>query len=123
MDYIDFSPWNMEYIRTTLILHERILQGLNSKDQKQFFFYISWTTTKKKFTGTKTKKVHITGTKKYLSLRLFIYFPIFMSDISAALGLSLETMSKEDLDGMKDAMHLILQGVSCNYQLLDCGLR
>lgn len=46
-----------------------------------------------------------------------------MSDISAALGLSLETMSKEDLDGMKDAMHLILKGVSCNYQLLDCGLR
>ncbi|XP_022632965.1 telomere length regulation protein TEL2 homolog isoform X3 [Vigna radiata var. radiata] len=32
--------------------------------------------------------------------------------ISAALGLSLETMSKEELDGMKNGMHLILQGVS-----------
>ncbi|XP_061359782.1 uncharacterized protein LOC133303831 [Gastrolobium bilobum] len=36
--------------------------------------------------------------------------------ISAALGLSLETMSKEELDGMKDAMHLILQGVSCRLE-------
>ncbi|KAL5076492.1 hypothetical protein RYX36_015476 [Vicia faba] len=32
--------------------------------------------------------------------------------ITAALGLSLETMSKEELDGMKEATHLILQGVS-----------
>ncbi|CAL0320048.1 unnamed protein product [Lupinus luteus] len=36
--------------------------------------------------------------------------------ISAALGLSLETFSKEELDGMKDAMHLILQGVSCRLE-------
>ncbi|KAK7411048.1 hypothetical protein VNO78_02399 [Psophocarpus tetragonolobus] len=36
--------------------------------------------------------------------------------ISAALGLSLETMSKENLDGMKNAMHLILQGVSCRLE-------
>ncbi|KAK7350685.1 hypothetical protein VNO77_09557 [Canavalia gladiata] len=36
--------------------------------------------------------------------------------ISAALGLSLETMSKEELDGMKDAMHFILQGVSCRLE-------
>ncbi|KAK7282002.1 hypothetical protein RIF29_10458 [Crotalaria pallida] len=36
--------------------------------------------------------------------------------ISAALGLSLETMSKEELDGMKDALHLILQGVSCRLE-------
>ncbi|MED6108566.1 hypothetical protein PIB30_025389 [Stylosanthes scabra] len=36
--------------------------------------------------------------------------------ISAALGLSLETMSKEELDGMKDSMHLILQGVSCRLE-------
>ena len=50
---------------------------------------------------------------------LFI-FPKFISDISAALGLSLETMSKEELDGMKNAMHFILQGVSCNYHLLNC---
>lgn len=42
-----------------------------------------------------------------------------MSDITAALGLSLETMSKEELDGMKEATHLILQGVSGNYHLLD----
>lgn len=41
-----------------------------------------------------------------------------MSDITAALGLSLETMSKEELDGMKEATHLILQGVSGNYHLL-----
>lgn len=47
--------------------------------------------------------------------------PIFMSDITAALGLSLETMSKKELDGMKDAMHSILQGVSCKYHLLDYG--
>lgn len=43
---------------------------------------------------------------------------ICVSDVSAALGLSLETMSKEELDGMKDVMHLILQGVSCNPCLL-----
>ncbi|KAL3025371.1 hypothetical protein AAZX31_04G175400 [Glycine max] len=36
--------------------------------------------------------------------------------ISAALGLSLETMSKEELDGMKNAMHFILQGVSCRLE-------
>ncbi|MED6212573.1 hypothetical protein PIB30_084738 [Stylosanthes scabra] len=36
--------------------------------------------------------------------------------ISAALGLSLETMSKEELDGMKNSMHLILQGVSCRLE-------
>ncbi|KAK7302203.1 hypothetical protein RJT34_13085 [Clitoria ternatea] len=36
--------------------------------------------------------------------------------ISAALGLSLETVSKEELDGMKDAMPWILQGVSCRLE-------
>ncbi|CAJ2641735.1 unnamed protein product [Trifolium pratense] len=36
--------------------------------------------------------------------------------ITAGLGLSLETMSKEELDGMKDAMPLILQGVSCRLE-------
>ncbi|ESW09945.1 hypothetical protein PHAVU_009G168800 [Phaseolus vulgaris] len=36
--------------------------------------------------------------------------------ISAALGLSLETMSKEELDGMKNVLHLILQGVSCRLE-------
>ncbi|XP_027903299.1 telomere length regulation protein TEL2 homolog [Vigna unguiculata] len=36
--------------------------------------------------------------------------------ISAALGLSLETMSREELDGMKNGMHLILQGVSCRLE-------
>ncbi|XP_006581886.2 telomere length regulation protein TEL2 homolog [Glycine max] len=36
--------------------------------------------------------------------------------ISAALGLSLETMYKEELDGMKNAMHFILQGVSCRLE-------
>jgi telomere length regulation protein len=44
-----------------------------------------------------------------------------MSDITAGLGLSLETMSKEELDGMKDATPLIIQGVSCNYTLLYYG--
>ncbi|XP_027352820.1 telomere length regulation protein TEL2 homolog isoform X2 [Abrus precatorius] len=33
--------------------------------------------------------------------------------------LSLETMSKEELDGMKDAMPLILQGVSCRLESPD----
>ncbi|XP_054809149.1 uncharacterized protein LOC129311141 isoform X1 [Prosopis cineraria] len=36
--------------------------------------------------------------------------------ISAALGLSLETMTKEELEGTKDVMHLILQGVSCRLE-------
>ncbi|KAL2347000.1 hypothetical protein Fmac_001000 [Flemingia macrophylla] len=36
--------------------------------------------------------------------------------ITAALGLCLETMSKEELDGMKNANHLILQGVSCRLE-------
>ncbi|KAK4256981.1 hypothetical protein QN277_006633 [Acacia crassicarpa] len=36
--------------------------------------------------------------------------------ISAALGLSLEMMTKEELDGTKDVMHLILQGVSCRLE-------
>ncbi|KAF7834703.1 telomere length regulation protein TEL2-like protein isoform X1 [Senna tora] len=36
--------------------------------------------------------------------------------VSAALGLSLETMSKEELDETKDVMHLILQGVSCRLE-------
>ncbi|CAI9113008.1 OLC1v1013528C1 [Oldenlandia corymbosa var. corymbosa] len=33
--------------------------------------------------------------------------------VTAALGLCLEKMSKEDLDATKDAIHSILQGVSC----------
>ncbi|KAK2390956.1 hypothetical protein P8452_28149 [Trifolium repens] len=36
--------------------------------------------------------------------------------ITAGLGLSLETMSKEELDGMKDATPLIIQGVSCRLE-------
>ncbi|KAJ7945759.1 Telomere length regulation protein TEL2 like [Quillaja saponaria] len=36
--------------------------------------------------------------------------------LSAALGLSLEMMSKEELDEAKDVMHLILQGVSCRLE-------
>ncbi|KAI4343658.1 hypothetical protein L6164_010980 [Bauhinia variegata] len=36
--------------------------------------------------------------------------------ISAALGLSMETMSKEELDETKDVLHLILQGVSCRLE-------
>lgn len=35
------------------------------------------------------------------------------TDLTAAVGLSLEKLKKEDLDATKDAMHLILQGVSC----------
>ncbi|KAG6683870.1 hypothetical protein I3843_12G034800 [Carya illinoinensis] len=36
--------------------------------------------------------------------------------VSAAVGLSLEKMSKEELDGTNDVMHLILQGVSCRLE-------
>ncbi|KAJ1396247.1 Telomere length regulation protein, conserved domain [Sesbania bispinosa] len=43
--------------------------------------------------------------------------------ISAALGLCLETMFKDELDGMKDAMHLILQGVSCRLESPDPFVR
>lgn len=38
---------------------------------------------------------------------------ILDSDITAALGLSLEKMSKDELESTKDVMHSILQGVSC----------
>ncbi|KAI3686392.1 hypothetical protein L1987_80067 [Smallanthus sonchifolius] len=36
--------------------------------------------------------------------------------LTAAVGLSLEKLNKEDLDATKDAMHLILQGVSCRLE-------
>ncbi|KAA8542173.1 hypothetical protein F0562_023325 [Nyssa sinensis] len=36
--------------------------------------------------------------------------------LTAAVGLSLEKMSKEDLDATKDVMHSILQGVSCRLE-------
>ncbi|XP_059657297.1 uncharacterized protein LOC132303870 [Cornus florida] len=36
--------------------------------------------------------------------------------ITAAVGLSLEKMSKEDLDATKDVMHSILRGVSCRLE-------
>lgn len=36
--------------------------------------------------------------------------------VTAAVGLSLEQMSKEDLDATKGAMHSILQGVSCRLE-------
>lgn len=47
-------------------------------------------------------------------------FPVTdIADITAALGLCLENMSKEELDRTKDVMHSILQGVSCiNLSLL-----
>lgn len=35
--------------------------------------------------------------------------------MSAAVGLTLEKMSREELDETKDVMHSILQGVSCNF--------
>ncbi|EFH52165.1 EMB2423 [Arabidopsis lyrata subsp. lyrata] len=44
-------------------------------------------------------------------------FPITdIADITAALGLCLENMSKEELDRTKDVMHSILQGVSCRLE-------
>ncbi|XP_057806839.1 uncharacterized protein LOC131021593 [Salvia miltiorrhiza] len=36
--------------------------------------------------------------------------------VTAALGLCLQQMTKEDLDAMKDALHLILQGISCRLE-------
>ncbi|XP_050377869.1 LOW QUALITY PROTEIN: uncharacterized protein LOC126795088 [Argentina anserina] len=36
--------------------------------------------------------------------------------VTAGVGLSLEQMSKEELDGTKDVMHSILQGVSCRLE-------
>nr|XP_027122992.1 telomere length regulation protein TEL2 homolog isoform X2 [Coffea arabica] len=39
--------------------------------------------------------------------------------VTAALGLCLEKMSKEDLDATKDAIHSILQGVSCRLESPD----
>ncbi|GMN56825.1 hypothetical protein TIFTF001_025941 [Ficus carica] len=36
--------------------------------------------------------------------------------VSAAVGLSLEKMSREELDEVKDVMHSILQGVSCRLE-------
>ncbi|KAK9080539.1 hypothetical protein SSX86_000297 [Deinandra increscens subsp. villosa] len=36
--------------------------------------------------------------------------------LTAAVGLSLEKLNKEDLNATKDAMHLILQGVSCRLE-------
>ncbi|XP_076881668.1 uncharacterized protein LOC143529850 isoform X1 [Bidens hawaiensis] len=36
--------------------------------------------------------------------------------LTAAVGLLLEKLNKEDLDATKDAMHLILQGVSCRLE-------
>ena len=43
-----------------------------------------------------------------------LLFPIiYVADITAALGLCLENMSREELDRTKDVMHNILQGVSC----------
>ncbi|KAK4363862.1 hypothetical protein RND71_015220 [Anisodus tanguticus] len=44
-------------------------------------------------------------------------------DITAALGLCLEKMSKEDLDATKDAMHCILEGVSCRLESADHLIR
>ncbi|KAF8399868.1 hypothetical protein HHK36_015739 [Tetracentron sinense] len=38
------------------------------------------------------------------------------SDVTAAVGLSLEKMSKEELEAAKDVMHSILQGVSCRLE-------
>ncbi|CAB88328.1 putative protein [Arabidopsis thaliana] len=44
-------------------------------------------------------------------------FPVTdISDITAALGLCLENMSREELDRTKDVMHSILQGVSCRLE-------
>ncbi|KAL6576353.1 hypothetical protein OROHE_000134 [Orobanche hederae] len=35
------------------------------------------------------------------------------SDVTAALGICLEKMTKTDLDATKDGLHLVLQGISC----------
>ncbi|KAM3287033.1 telomere length regulation protein TEL2 [Capsicum chacoense] len=43
--------------------------------------------------------------------------------ITAALGLCLEKMCKEDLDATKDAMHCILEGVSCRLESADHLIR
>lgn len=49
-------------------------------------------------------------------------------DVSAAVGLSLEKMSKEELDETKDVMHSILKGVSCKFftvvsiSILSCNV-
>ncbi|KAJ8534469.1 hypothetical protein K7X08_016197 [Anisodus acutangulus] len=45
------------------------------------------------------------------------------ADITAALGLCLEKMSKEDLDAIKDALHCILEGVSCRLESADHLIR
>ncbi|TQD90573.1 hypothetical protein C1H46_023867 [Malus baccata] len=41
-------------------------------------------------------------------------FPLI--DASAAIGLSMENMSKEELNETKDVMHSILKGVSCRLE-------
>ncbi|GFP88825.1 telomere length regulation protein tel2 homolog [Phtheirospermum japonicum] len=38
------------------------------------------------------------------------------SDVTAALGLCLEKMTKKDLDATKDGLHSILQGISCRLE-------
>ncbi|KAK3439806.1 hypothetical protein EUGRSUZ_B00148 [Eucalyptus grandis] len=47
------------------------------------------------------------------------HLPITLQNVTAAVGLLLEQMSKEELDKSKDVMHSILQGVSCRLESPD----
>ncbi|KAL0415777.1 UNVERIFIED_CONTAM: hypothetical protein Slati_3409600 [Sesamum latifolium] len=51
------------------------------------------------------------------ALRLFSSSTLTQdADVTAALGLCLEKMAKEDLDATKDGLHSILQGISCRLE-------
>lgn len=79
--------------------------------RKSLFSHIQWSNKLVSFEPLKIMLLHFLY-KYYLAL-----YSLINADITAAIGLCLEKLTKEELETTKDVLNSILQGVSCEFPL------
>lgn len=79
--------------------------------RKSLFSHIQWSNKLVSFEPLKIMLLHFLY-KCYLAL-----YSLINADITAAIGLCLEKLTKEELETTKDVLNSILQGVSCEFPL------
>ena len=75
---------------------------------KSLFSHIQWSNKLVSFEPLKIKLFHFSEAGYYFAL-----FSLRNADITAAIGLCLEKLTKKELETTKDVLNSILQGVSC----------
>jgi hypothetical protein len=79
---------------------------------KSLFSHIQWSNKLVSFEPLKITLLHFLY-KYYLAS-----FSLINADITAAIGLCLEKLTKKELETTKDVLNSILQGVSCEFTLV-----